>query len=48
MKKYLFPSLENQSCRNFIWVLMFGDKAKIDFIKSLLDFDKSFNIIVIY
>ncbi len=48
MKKYLFPSLENQSCRNFIWVLMLGDKAKIDFIKSLLDFDKSFNIIVIY
>ena len=48
MKKYLFPSLENQSCRNFIWVLMLGNKAKIDFIKSLLDFDKSFNIIVIY
>ena len=36
MKKYLFPSLENQSCRNFILVLMLGDKAKIDFLKSLL------------
>ena len=34
MKKYLFPSLENQSCKQFIWVLMVGDKANITYLKS--------------
>lgn len=48
MKKYLFPSLENQSCKKFIWVLMIGDKANITYIKSLLDFNESFESIVIY
>ena len=24
MKKYLLPSLENQSCKDFIWILMLG------------------------
>ena len=42
MKKYLFPSLENQSCKKFIWVLKLGDKANISYIESLLEFNYSF------
>ena len=37
MKKYLFPSLENQRCKDFIWILKLGDKADISYIKSLLE-----------
>ena len=48
LNKYLFPSLENQSCKQFIWVLMLGDKADIDYIKSLLNFNNVFESIVIY
>ena len=48
MKKYLFPSLEAQSCKNFIWILKLGDKANITFVKSLLDINNSFESKVIY
>ena len=48
MKKYLFPSLENQSCKNFIWILKLGDKANITYIKSLLNFTTVFEKDVIY
>lgn len=48
MKKYLFPSLENQSCKNFIWILMLGNKANKTYIKSLLNFNNSFESEVIY
>ena len=48
MKKYLFPSLENQSCKNFIWILLLGDKANITYIKFLLDLNNSFESKVIY
>ena len=48
MKTYLFPSLENQSCKEFKWVLMLGDEANITYIKSLLDVKNSFESIVIY
>ena len=27
LKKYLIPSLENQSCKKFIWILLLGDKV---------------------
>ena len=42
MKKYLLTSLENQSCKDFIWILLVGDKVNITFINSLLNFDNSF------
>ena len=48
MKKYLFPSLENQSCKDFIWVLVLGDKANITYIKSLINIDFSFKTNIIY
>ena len=48
MKKYLFPSLENQSCKNFTWILMLGNKANITYIKSLLNFNRSFESNIIY
>ena len=48
MKKYLFPSLENQRCKNFIWILKIGNKANITYIKSLLNLNNSFNSNVIY
>ena len=48
MKRYLFPSLENQSCKQFIWILMLGNKANISYVKSLLDFNKSFDSKIIY
>ena len=48
MKKYLLTSLENQSCNNFIWVLMLGNKANITYINSLLNFSNSFEKKVIY
>lgn len=48
MKKYLFPSLENQSCKNFTWILMLGDKANIKFINSLFKFNNTFCKKVIY
>lgn len=48
MKKYLFPSLENQSCKNFTWILMIGNKADIKFVNSLFQFSNSFSKKVIY
>lgn len=48
MKKYLFPSLENQRCKNFIWILMLGDKVNITYVKSLLNLDYSFASKIIY
>ena len=48
MKKYLFPSLENQSCKQFKWILLLGDKANKTYIESLLNFNYSFAYEVIY
>jgi len=48
MKKYLIPSLENQSCKKFSWILVLGDKVNITNIKSLIDFNTSFEMDVIY
>ena len=48
MKKYLFPSLENQNCKKFIWVLKVGDKANITHVKSLLNLNHSFETKIIY
>ena len=48
MKKYIIPSLENQSCKNFTWILMVGNNANITYIKSLLNFNFSFNSKIIY
>ena len=48
MKTYLFPSLKNQSCKEFKWVLMLGDEANMTYIKSLLDVKNSFESIMIY
>ena len=47
MKKYLFPSLQYQSCRDFIWMLIVGDKANITYIKSLLNFYRPFKSVII-
>ena len=48
MKKYLLPSLENQSCKDFIWLLMLGNKANITFLNSFLNFNNSFQWHIIY
>lgn len=48
LKKYLLPSLENQSCKKFIWVLKLGDKANISFVKSKFNNEYSFEYIIIY
>ncbi len=48
LKKYLFPSLENQSCKQFIFILMIGNKVNITYLKSLLGFNNSFETKVIY
>lgn len=48
MKKYLLPSLESQSCKDFIWILMLGNEANITFLKSFLNFNNSFQWLVIY
>ena len=48
MKKYLLPSLENQSCKKFIWILMLGHGANLTYIKSLINFKTSFEKKVIY
>ena len=48
MNRYLFASLDNQSCKNFIWVLMLGDKANITLVKMLLSFNTSFVKKIIY
>ena len=48
MKKYLIPSLENQSCKKFTWIVMIGDKVNITFIKSLFNFKISFEFEIVY
>jgi len=48
LKKYLLPSLENQSCKEFIWVLTLGDKANKTYIESLFNFNNSFEYRIIY
>ena len=48
MKKYLLPSLENQSCKDFIWILMIRNKANITFLKSLLNINNLFQWYIIY
>ena len=47
-KKYLLPSLENQSCKKFIWILMIGNYTNITYVKSLFNFNNSFETEVIY
>jgi len=48
MKKYLLPSLENQSCKDFIWILMIGNRANITYLKSLSNFNNSFQWYFVY
>ena len=48
MKKYLLPSLENQSCKDFIWILMLGNKENMTSLKSLLNFNNSFQWYIKY
>ena len=48
LNKYLLPSLENQKCKDFIWVLMLGDEGDISFIKSNFIFHNSFKTEIIY
>ena len=48
MKKYLFPSLENQSCKNFTWILLLGNEANITYIKEVINFNHSFEYKIIY
>ncbi len=42
MKKYLLSSLENQKCQKFIWILMIGNNFSTTYVKSLLNFNNSF------
>ena len=48
LKKYLIPSLENQSCKQFIWILLLGDKADKMFIQSLLGTNNIFESELVY
>ena len=48
LKKYLIPSLENQSCKQFIWILLIGDKVNNLFIKSLLGTNNLFESKIVY
>ena len=48
MKKYLLPSLENQSCKDFIWILLIGNKANRAFLSSLFNFNNSFQWYIIF
>ena len=47
MKKYLFPSLENQLCQEFVWILMIGDKANKTYVESLFNFKIKFKYEII-
>ena len=47
MKKYLFTSLEKQSCKDFTFVLIIGNEANITHIKSFFNFNNSFKKIII-
>ena len=48
MKKYLFPSLERQRCKDFIWILDIGNAANITYVKKFFNFKSSFRKIIIY
>ena len=48
MKKYLLPSLQHQSCRDFIWMLNVGDKVNISYLKTLLKYYKPFKSVILY
>lgn len=48
MKKYLLSSLENQTCKDFKWILMLGDKANITAINYMLDLNYQFEAYIIY
>ena len=48
LKKYLIPSLEKQSCKKFVWILLLGDKANKMFIKSLLGINNLFASDLVY
>ena len=48
MSKYLLPSLENQSCKNFIWILILGDKANITYINSTFNYNSTFEAYILY
>jgi len=48
MKKYLFPSLAHQSCKNFTWILMIGDKINITLIRYLLNCTTPFQMKILY
>jgi len=48
LKKYLLPSLENQSCQKFIWILTLGDKANITFVESKLNNKLPFEYHIMY
>ena len=48
MKRYLFPSLESQSCKSFTWILILGNKANLTYIKSLITFKYSFEMKILY
>ena len=43
MNKYLFPSLNNQRCKNFIWILIIGNEANISQVESLINLNNSNN-----
>ena len=44
LNKYLLPSLGNQTCKDFTWILKIGDKANKSLIYSLLSFNYIENI----
>ena len=48
MEKYLLPSLESQTCNDFVWILMIGNKVNKTYIESILDFNSSFRYKIIY
>jgi len=48
MKKYLIPSLINQRCKKFVWILIVGNQTNITYIKSFLNYDNIIDIKVLY
>ena len=48
LNKYLLPSLGNQTCKDFTWILKIGDKANKSLIYSLLSFNSTFKFEIIY
>ena len=48
MNKYLFPSLGNQTCKDYTWILKIGDKANKSLLHSLLSFNSTFKFEIIY